>query len=321
MPLPIAVVLAVVLAACTTPASRVDGLAVGHGYTRLGLHGQGFDHVAYFKPGKPGPVLHVYVEHDGTPWSTPTTPSADPTPTRPIALELMAQDDAPALYLGRPCYFGLARVPPCEQIWWTHRRYSRRVVDSMDAALREFLAGHREYESLQFFGYSGGGVIATLMAADFPQTTRLVTVAAPLDVDSWTARHGYARLEGSLSPLDATVLPRTVAQLHLAGGADEVVPLSLIQPFVALQYTAQRSGPSLIHALLLLGNRLEGHPHETVAGWAPHCNPLSCGTAVQPRKRFRRVARRLYSSLLGGTSSAPSSSLPNFAFTKRGGVP
>jgi len=104
------------VAPCATPSSRIEGLALGHGYTRLILPGQGFAHVAYFKPGSRGYVLHVYIEHDGTPWATLTTPAADPTPSHPLALELMAQDDAPALYLGRPCYFGAARESPCEPI-------------------------------------------------------------------------------------------------------------------------------------------------------------------------------------------------------------
>ena len=93
--------------------------------------------------------------------------------------------------------------------------------------------------SLQFFGYSGGGVIATLMAADFPQTTRLVTVAAPLDVDGWTTRHGYARLEGSLNPMLEPPLSPAIAQLHVVGGADDVVPASLVNPYAALQYRAE----------------------------------------------------------------------------------
>jgi len=238
VPLRLAAALAVFVAACATPSSRIDGVAVRNGYSRLVLPGRDFAHVAYVKPGIRGSVLHVYIEHDGTPWATPTTPAADPTPSHPLALELMAQDDAPALYLGRPCYFGRASEPPCEPIWWTHRRYSRPVIESMDAALGTFLAGHPQYESLQFFGYSGGGVIATLMAADFPQTTRLVTVAAPLDIEGWTTRHGYARLEGSLHPLLEPPLSPAIAQSHFVGGADDVVPAALVEPFVALQYGA-----------------------------------------------------------------------------------
>lgn len=239
MPLLIAATLVALLSGCATPSSRIDGLALRHGSTRLVLHGQGFNHVAYFKPGIRGSVLHVYIEHDGTPWSTLTTPAEDPTPNHPLMLELMAQDDAPVLYLGRPCYFGLAREPPCEPIWWTHWRFSRRVVDSMDAALESFLARHREYDSLQFFGYSGGGVLAALMAGDFPQTTRLVTIAAPLDVDGWTTRHRYARLEGSLNPLHQPALAGAIAQLHVVGGGDDVVPKALVQPFAARQTSAE----------------------------------------------------------------------------------
>ena len=276
-PLLIAAVLALFLEACATPASRIERLAVRHGYVRLDLPGQGFDHVAYFKPGNPGPVLHVYVEHDGTPWSTPTAPAGDPTPTHPVALELMAQDDAPALYLGRPCYFGLARAPPCEPVWWTHRRFSRRVVDSMDAALVSFLATHRGYDSLQFFGYSGGGVIATLMAADFPQTTRLVTVAAPLDVDGWATHHGYTRLEGSINPTLEPPLSPAIAQLHVVGDADDVVPASLVNPGRRAADRSRSPQRRTVHALLLLGANMEG-------------SRPCCGT--DPRARVPSISER-----------------------------
>jgi hypothetical protein len=238
----VAIACAALAAACATPASRIDGTAMQRGYERLVLRGTEFEHVAYSKPGAPGTggaSLHVYIEHDGTPWSTPTTPASDPTPTRPLALELMREDDAPALYLGRPCYFGFAREPPCEPIWWTHRRYSQRVVDSMAAALGRYLASHPEFETLQFYGYSGGGVIAALMTGAFPRTVRLVTVAAPLDTEGWTALHGYAPLDGSLSPLRQPPLRAGIAQLHLVGGADDVVPATLVLPFVARQDGAE----------------------------------------------------------------------------------
>ena len=203
------------------------------------MTGAGFQHVAYFKRGDSDTILHVYIEHDGIPWITPTQPATDPTPRRLLMLELMARDSAPTLYLGRPCYFGTAARPPCAATWWTHRRFSKEVIESMDAALAKFLGTRTEFQSIEFFGYSGGGVLAALMAGDFPATRRLVTIAAPLDLEGWSRLHQYAPLEGSISPLGRPPLPASMNQLHVGGLNDDVVPPYLIQPFAARQPRAR----------------------------------------------------------------------------------
>ena len=233
------IAVAVFLCGCTTLAERADHAASGFGFQRFELEGEPFRHVAYFKPGMDEATLHVYIEHDGTPWTSSTQPAADPTPRRLLMLELMAMDRAPALYLGRPCYFGGAAQPPCEAIWWTHRRFSRQVIVSMEAALGSFLRGHPGYRNIEFYGFSGGGVIATLMAAEVPGTRRLVTVASPLDIDAWTMRHQYTPLTGSLSPVQQPPLPAGIAQFHLVGADDKVVISEMIRPFVLQQPDAE----------------------------------------------------------------------------------
>jgi hypothetical protein len=227
-----------VVGGCATRAEQAERWAQDRGYEKLLLAGAGFQHVAYFKPGD-HPTLHVYIEHDGIPWITLTQPATDPTPRRLLMLELMARDPAPALYLGRPCYFGTATRPPCTTIWWTHRRFSMEVIESMDTALARFLETRTQFQSIEFFGYSGGGVVAALMAGDFPSTRRLVTIAAPLDLEGWSRLHRYAALEGSISPLDRPPLPASVNQLHVGGMNDGVVPPDLIQPFAARQPRAR----------------------------------------------------------------------------------
>jgi pimeloyl-ACP methyl ester carboxylesterase len=224
---------------CATPTQRVERLAQDAGYARLLVPGTEFAHVAYFKRGDPGRPLHVYIEHDGTPWATPTWPATDPTPTNPLMLKLMAEDAAPVLYLGRPCYFGTAAAAPCAPIWWTHWRYSARVVASMDAALAAFLREHRQFEAIELYGFSGGGVVATLMAARLPQARRLVTVAAPLDLARWAQLHDYTPLAGSLDPLAEPPLRAGIAQLHVAGADDRVVPAFLVKPFAERQAAAE----------------------------------------------------------------------------------
>src|SRR6266545_4164343 len=74
------------------------------------VEGEGFAHVVYRPAGlRPdgGRVLHIYLDGDGTPWER-GRPAPDPTPRAPLVLRLMALDPAPRVYLGRPCYHGLA---------------------------------------------------------------------------------------------------------------------------------------------------------------------------------------------------------------------
>src|SRR5258706_15772923 len=94
------------------PGHEADAFARSHGFTRAILRGADFDHVVYARSGT-GNTLHVYLENDGLPWLRRYLVAADPTSDRPLMLQLMVVDPAAVLYLGRPCYFGEAHIPPC----------------------------------------------------------------------------------------------------------------------------------------------------------------------------------------------------------------
>jgi pimeloyl-ACP methyl ester carboxylesterase len=144
----------------------------------------------------------------------------------------MALDPTPAVYLGRPCYHGLAGTAPCAPGWWTSERYGESVVDSMAAALRPIIA-ERGHPRIAWFGHSGGGTLAVLLAERFPETVAVVTIAGNLDIDAWADLHGYDRLTGSLNPVSRPPLPANVRQRHYAGGRDRVVPADLIEEAAA----------------------------------------------------------------------------------------
>ncbi len=195
------------------------------------MQGTEFHHIAYVAGAlENSDTLHVYVEHDGTPWLDLTHPAADPTPRMPLALELMGQDTGPRLFLGRPCYFAPQKEPACTPLLWTHQRYSPQVVASMVAALRRFLTPH-PFRRVVLIGYSGGGTVAWLMAAQVPETVAIVTVAANLDIDDWTRIHDYSPLAGSLNPALMPPLSPTISQFHYVGGRDRNVPPSVVQSF------------------------------------------------------------------------------------------
>lgn len=218
------------ISACSRLPERVEQFAYNHGMVRSLQSGQGFQHVIYRRGAvAPGDVLHVYIEGDGRPWGQRGQfPSADPTPGKPLALHLMAKDPAPALYLGRPCYFGLATRPGCNARYWTHARYSPEVVESMALALKREIAG--EPAKLILIGYSGGGSLAVLLAPYLEGLEQIVTLAANLDTEGWTQRHGYEPLTGSLNPIQSAELT-SIKHRHMVGALDTVVAAESVRRF------------------------------------------------------------------------------------------
>lgn len=252
------------LASCTAPATRIDAVAAQHGYARAVVRGAGFRHVTYASglPAAGGP-LNVYIEGDGTPYLDRWTVSADPTPTRPLMLRLMALDAGPALWVGRPCYVGLATDPPCTPFDWTLDRFSERVVDSMAAVIEQarMTVGASR---LHLYGHSGGATLAVLLARRLPAARCVVTLAGNLDPDAWADRHAYTRLRGSLNPATQGPLPSSVEQAHFAGARDRVLPPDLVEQ------AARRLGAD--HVVVLAGvSHVRGWEKQWPAILAGHC--------------------------------------------------
>lgn len=212
--------------ACSSPMRQFSQDAAALGINSEIVPGTVFQHVV-FKPSRQSSrVLHVYIDGDGTPWLG-GRPTSDPTPRNTLLLRLMAMDPSPSVYLGRPCYHGLSETSPCSSIVWTRERYSEAVVSSMAAALRHILRTGN-FERLAWFGHSGGGTLAMLLAPRFSETTNLITIAANLDIDAWADLHGYSRLNGSLNPARQPSLPPWIDQRHYVGGKDRQVPEAVV---------------------------------------------------------------------------------------------
>ena len=213
-------------AGCLSPARQFSDMAAGLGMQAGVVPGASFQHVVFQNPRQGGDTLHVYIDGDGTPWQA-GRPASDPTPREPLLLRLMALDPSPSLYLGRPCYHGLSRTPPCAGALWTDQRYSEAVVTSMAAGLERVLH-EKGFARVIWFGYSGGGTLATLLAPRIAQTVGVVTVAANLDIDAWADLHDYPRLAGSLNPAGQPPIPSRIYQRHYVGDKDTVVPKAIV---------------------------------------------------------------------------------------------
>ena len=222
--------LATLLAAgCSGNPPRPDDLARRFGFERRVQRGAEFTHVVFTKAlmSAPAGALHVYIEGDGTPYLARHDFAADPTPRNPLMLRLMTLDPAPSIYVGRPCYFGLADSPPCAPRDWTLDRFSPRIVDSM-ARVIEQVRATRGTDAIELYGHSGGGALAVLLAARLGGVQRIVTIGGNLDTDAWAAYHGYTPLEGSLNPVRGGPLPASLIQQHFVGDRDKVVPPEIV---------------------------------------------------------------------------------------------
>ena len=231
----LALLFSIICPSCVTPAARVDEEAASHGFERQTVSGTGFLHRVYQNNiTTSSGNLHVYIEGDGLPWLLPDLVSSDPTPRNPLMLRLMAQDPEPAIYLGRPCYFGFAQTQPCNSWWWTEGRFAPEVVDSMAAALARLMSRHKN-TSVVLIGHSGGGALAMLLASRPLKVTAVVTLAGNLDTEAWTQKHHFSNLSGSLNPAKMVTLDKRIAQMHFQGGKDQNIPPALVSRFAARQ--------------------------------------------------------------------------------------
>lgn len=175
----------------------------------------------------------MYLEGDSLAFdASGTRVAASPPPVAPLALELAAEDPAPAVaWLGRPCQLVTpADAVACEPGLWSDRRFSEPVVAALDRGL-DALRAEAGADRLELIGYSGGGVLAALLAARRDDVVRLVTLSAPLALQAWRRLH-------ALGPVDAADPARLAAprldatpQLHLAGARDAVVPEQILERY------------------------------------------------------------------------------------------
>lgn len=199
-------------------------------FVALRLAAGDFELLALARRSGPGEPLVVYIEGDGAAWRTPFHPPADPSPAYPVALSLAAADPGPAVvYLARPCqYLSPQALANCSPAWWTTRRFSSDVVAAYGQAL-DTLKVRYGATTLRLVGYSGGGVIAALLAMRRQDVVSLITVAAPLALGEWTRRHSVSALNDALDPLlQAGPLPPAT---HWVGSDDTIVPLPVVEKF------------------------------------------------------------------------------------------
>ncbi len=176
----------------------------------------------------------IYIEGDGHAWKRKNKLSDDPTPRNPISLKLAISDVEPnVVYLARPCqYLDKEQLKKCSTKYWASHRYAEEVIAATSEAITKIKA-QTKVANIELVGYSGGGVIAMLIATARNDVSKITTIAANIDHESWSEWHGVSKLNGSLTPLNYLTELEGINQQHYWGDKDKIVPYQSQLSFIA----------------------------------------------------------------------------------------
>ncbi|HAX91257.1 MAG TPA: alpha/beta hydrolase, partial [Rhodospirillaceae bacterium] len=111
------------------------------------------------------------------------------------------------------------------------KRFAPEVIASVDQTITA-LVGKNMTPTIDLVGYSGGGAVAVLVAAQRRDVRSIRTIAGNLDHEAVNALHEVSRMAGSLNAIDVAGRVATIPQIHFSGSADDIVPSSVAQRFL-----------------------------------------------------------------------------------------
>lgn len=178
-------------------------------------------------------TLNVYIEGDGFAWKRRNQPSVNPTPKNPVSLKLAAIDKSSnVLYIARPCqYIDIESEKNCNSEVWTNARFSDDIVESINKVISYYLSNNK-LNRVNIYGYSGGGALAVLVAAQRNDVQFIKTIAANLDHKKLNEMKGLTPLTNSLNAIDFVEKVKNIPQLHIIGEKDKVINAKTIIGYV-----------------------------------------------------------------------------------------
>jgi hypothetical protein len=176
--------------------------------------------------------LVVYIEGDGMAWISRDQLSNNPTPVRPVALELASLDKGVnVLYIARPCqYLWPQPMSNCSTDYWNNKRGSEEVISSINQVIT-IIKAREGFISMKLIGYSGGGGIAALITDRRDDVEKLVTIAGNLNYDLFTKIHNLTPMSGSIDPITIAKRIASTTQIHYVGQEDKIVPEQIARSF------------------------------------------------------------------------------------------
>jgi pimeloyl-ACP methyl ester carboxylesterase len=216
----------------TDGTRQADKVARDAGFNKQRINTSDFILTSYTKLDNQSDILRIYIEGDGFAFSSRRRLSSNPTPKNPVALKLAVKDPYTNIaYLARPCqYISKKEEKNHYEKYWSDRRFSGEVINSMNEAVDELKSQARAKE-IVLVGFSGGAAVAVLIAARRDDVSEIITVAGNLDHAAINEHHKVAQMKGSLNPIHYAQDIAHIPQRHFAGEKDKVVPVYIIKGF------------------------------------------------------------------------------------------
>ncbi len=218
------------LTSCTPSTEQ---MANQNGFKHQYIQTSKFKLTTYQKITQPGHDLDIYIEGDGNAWSSRHRASSDPSPRSATTMQLATLDSNPnVVYIARPCQYSPDDLKTvCEEKFWTYARYSLPVLQSLDNGINE-IKQQTGAERINLIGYSGGGALVVLLAAQRTDIASIKTIAGNLDLLTMEKIHNTSALTESLDPLTVATRVKHIPQIHFAGAKDSIVPPIIANNFV-----------------------------------------------------------------------------------------
>ncbi len=223
--------LAAVVTGCSIPTKNMrqnhaNDIASQSNMSKTIISAPPFEFTTYQKIKAPQyHTANIYIEGDGLAWITRRRISSDPTPSRPIALQLAILDPAPnVIYIARPCqYSGMSdSTKYCTNQYWTSHRFAPEIIQSINTVLDKLKSTH-DFKKFNLIGFSGGAAVAILLAASRNDIHSIRTIAGNLDHEKVSEIHHVSPLTGSLNPADVSEQINYIPQSHFTGEDDRIV--------------------------------------------------------------------------------------------------
>ncbi len=244
------------LTGCTsyyTKVKKAEIFASHRGFKKELVKGKGFWITTYQKIKDPNQPFVFYIEGDGVTSKKMSSgyrkPTQNPTPFNLVTLNLAHLDNRESVpnvvYLAQPCQYTPFNVNTlCGKEYWTRKKMAPEVVESLNKVIN-FIAGNNP---VHLVGYSGGGGLAILIAANNPNVGSIITVAGMLDRSQFNKYHRLiSDADYSLDPLKYAKSVSKISQIHLSGTKDEIIP-----PFIASAFVKE-SNASKVQQKIILG--------------------------------------------------------------------
>lgn len=216
---------------CSAPPT--EKLAIKNNFKKIYIQTQKFNLASYQKILHLGAPINIYIEGDGNAWVGRNHLSANPSPRYGTTMRLATLDpNQNVVYLARPCQDSPNDLKTvCHSKYWSLARYSQEVVSALDSAISQIKIQYKA-EHINLIGYSGGGTLAVLIAAQRQDISSIRTVAGNLDLHAMDKIHNTTPLSESLDPISVATQVSHIPQLHFVGGKDNIVPEIVAKNFI-----------------------------------------------------------------------------------------